>query len=124
MQRNIRVLVVEPNKLPYEKTIKNCLQSKQELVGGYIEYTYLDDDYNVAIICNEEGKIDELELNRSINHDIIAGTFIIVGDNDTGEDRSLTDYQIEKYKIRFGKESIYETNLKKLELVKTDDLEI
>lgn len=124
MQRNIRVLVVEPNKLPYEKTIKNCLQSKQELVGGYIEYTYLDDDYNAAIICNEEGKIDGLPLNRDVGHDIVAGTFIIVGDNDTGEDRSLTDDQLEKYKIKFGKESIYETNLKILELEKTNDLEI
>lgn len=124
MQRNIKVLVVEPNKLPYEKTIKNCLQSKQELVGGYIEYTYLDDDYNVCIICNEEGKIDGLPPNRDIGNDIVFGTFVIVGDDDTGEDRSLTDDQIEKYKNRFGKESIYETNRKILELIKTNDLEI
>lgn len=124
MQRNIKVLVVEPNKLPYEKTIKNCLQIKQELVGGYIEYTYLEDDYNVCIICNKEGKIDGLPPNRDIGHDIVFGTFIIVGDADTGDDRSLTDDQIEKYKNRFGKESIYETNIKLLESIKTNDLEI
>ena len=96
MQRNIRVLVVEPNKLPYEKVIPNRLKDKQNLVGGLIEYTRVDNDENSLVICNEEGKILGLEWNREIGDDIIAGTFFIVGDNpDIGEDRSLTDEQIE-----------------------------
>ena len=106
MQRNIKVLVVEPNKLPYEKIIKNTLQEKQEVVGGLIEYTYMLDDVSVALVCNEEGKLMGLELNRDIGYDVIAGPFFIVGYDDSGEDRSLTDEQLEKYKNRFGKESI------------------
>lgn len=109
MQRNIKVLVVEPNKLPYEKTIKNTLQTKQDLVGGLIEYTYMLDDDSVALVCNEEGKLMGLELNRDIGYDVIAGPFFIVGYDDSGEDRSLTDGQLEKYKNRFGKESIEKT---------------
>lgn len=109
MQRNIKVLVVEANKLPYEKTIKNTLQAKQELVGGLIEYTYVLDDDSVALVCNEEGKLMGLELNRDIGYDVIAGPFFIVGYDDSGEDRSLTDEQLEKYKNRFGKESIEKT---------------
>lgn len=127
MQRNIRVLVVEPNKLPYEKVIPNRLKDKQNLVGGLIEYTRVDNDENSLVICNEEGKILGLEWNREIGDDIIAGTFFIVGDNpDIGEDRSLTDEQIEKYKERFNEKSIEKTNmfLLKEQLKNNKDLEI
>jgi len=127
LQRNIRVLVVEPNKLPYEKVIPNRLKDKQNLVGGLIEYTRVDNDENSLVICNEEGKILGLEWNREIGDDIIAGTFFIVGDNpDIGEDRSLTDEQIEKYKERFNEKSIEKTNmfLLKEQLKNNKDLEI
>ena len=127
MQRNIRVLVVEPNKLPYEKVIPNRLKDKQNLVGGLIEYTRVDNDENSLVICNEEGKILGLEWNREIGDDIIAGTFFIVGDNpDIGEDRSLTDEQIEKYKERFNGKSIEKTNmfLLKEQLKNNKDIEI
>ncbi len=109
MQRNIRVLVVEPNKLPKEEIIPNRLQDKQKIVDGLIEYVYLEEDRDVVIICNEEGKINGSEPNRYIGHDVLFGTFIIVGDNDTGEDRSLTDEQIKKYKERFNEKSIDKT---------------
>lgn len=109
MQRNIRVLVVEPNKLPKEEIIPNRLRDKQKIVDGLIEYAYLEEDRDVVIICNEEGKINGSEPNRYIGHDVLFGTFIIVGDNDTGEDRSLTDEQIKKYKKRFNEKSIDKT---------------
>lgn len=109
MQRNIRVLVVEPNKLPKEEIIPNRLQDKQKIVDGLIEYVFLEEDRDVVIICNEEGKINGSEPNRYIGHDVLFGTFIIVGDNDTGEDRSLTDEQIKKYKERFNEKSIDKT---------------
>lgn len=110
MQRNIRVLVVEPNMLPYEKVIPNRLKDKQEIVGGNIEYARVDNDGSALLICNEEGKIRGLPYNRDIGHDVIAGTFLIVGDDpDIGEDRSLTDEQVEKYKARFDRDSIEQT---------------
>ena len=109
MQRNIRVLVVEPNKLPKEEIIPNRLRDKQKIVDGLIEYAYLEEDRDVVIICNEEGKINGSEPNRYIGHDVLFGTFIIVGDNDTGEDRSLTDKQKKKYEKRFNEKSIDKT---------------
>lgn len=125
----INVLIVEPNELPYEKEIPNTLEAKQEIVGGYIECTSLLDDDSVSIICNEEGKINGLPLNRYIGHDIIAGTFIIAGDDyENGEFKSLTDEQIKKYKERFGKESFAETENKIAEILlkknMKDDLDI
>ena len=118
MQRNIKVLVVEPNKLPYEKVIPNRLRDKQQIVDGYIEYVRLLEDDSVVLICNEEGKINGSEYNRDIDYDIIAGTFIIAREcADDGEDRSLTDEQIEKYKERFNQESIEKTNQKILNII-------
>lgn len=118
MQRNIKVLVVEPNKLPYEKVIPNRLRDKQQIVDGYIEYVRLLDDDSVVLICNEEGKINGSQYNRDIGYDIIAGTFIIAKDDkDDGEDKSLTDEQIEKYKKRFDQSSIEKTNQKILNII-------
>jgi transposase len=122
LQRNLNVLYVEPNKLPEKRTIKNTLEDKQKLVNGLIEYTYLRDSNDVAIVCNEEGKILGLPPNRDIGHDVICGNFFIVGDDpELGEDRSLTEEQIKKYSKYFGKESIEKTN-EKIQKIFNDDL--
>ena len=100
----MNVLVVEPLKEPYAKEIDPGLESLQHEVDGYIESLGLDDD--ACIICNEEGKINGLELNRAIRDekgkiaDIIAGTFLVVG---SGEENfeSLSPQQMEKYKKKF-----------------------
>lgn len=112
MQR-IKGLLVEPNKLPEEIELENTLEAKQELVGGYIECVYLPNDDSVVLICNEEGKINGMKLNRDIGHDIIAGPFLILGDDyENGDFKSLDDNQILRYKMRFDKNSIIETENK------------
>lgn len=123
LQRYLDVLVVEPNKLPQRQTIKNTLREKQKLVDGNIEYTYIDGCDDVAIICNEEMKFNNLPINRDIGHDIIFGNFVIVGDDpELGEDRSLTESQIEKYSRLFGKKSIEKTNQKSKEILEKNFL--
>ena len=110
MNEKITVLCVEPNKLPYEKEIENTLEEKQKYVGGYIEYTEIKNQDDVSIICNEEGKIYHLPYNRFTGYDVISGNFLIVGnDYESGEDISLTDEQIQKYKDYFNEVSINET---------------
>jgi len=113
IENKLRCLLVEPYKLPEVIEINNTLEDKQKIVGGYIECAYLPNDEDVVIICNEEGKINGLQLNRDIGHDIIAGPFLIVGDDyENGDFKSLTDEQIMKYKIKFGKNSILQTENK------------
>lgn len=68
LEKRIKCLLVEPYELPEEIEIDNTLESKQELVGGWIEQAFLPKDDSVVLICNEEGKI-----NRDIGHDIIFG---------------------------------------------------
>ena len=107
----IKVLLVKPNEIPEEIEIENTLEAKQKIVGGYIEQAYLPNDDSVVLICNEEGKISGMPLNRYIGHDIIAGPFLIVGDDyENGEYISLTEQQIKKYKEVFNEKSIEETN--------------
>ena len=126
VQRNIKVLYVEPYKEPEELFIKNNLSEKRKLVDGNIEYAYLMDDYDIALICNDESKINGMQLNRDIGHDVIFGPFLIVGYDDSGEDRSLTEEQIKKYKEQFNEMSIYKTIFKVNQIMvkKTNDIEM
>ncbi|MFR5509145.1 MAG: DUF3846 domain-containing protein [Clostridia bacterium] len=94
----IRILIVEPNKEPYQKRINHTLEDMQKVVGGLIEFVELE--HNVDLICNEEGKIYNLPMNRAIQNDIIAGTFFIAGQHN-GETISLSKKQIKKYKKVF-----------------------
>ena len=101
----LTVLVVEPEQPPYVKSIEDSLQSLQTEVGGSIEAVYPFDD-PVAIICNEEGKLLGLPLNRALRdedrhvYDVIAGTFLVTGLG--AEDFcSLNEQQIEKYSEQF-----------------------
>ena len=60
-------------------------------------------------VCNEEGKLEHLPLNRVLYDedsgqplDVIAGTFFICGAPPESEDfTSLTDEQLQKYHERF-----------------------
>lgn len=123
LKDKIRALIVEPDKEPYEVDLENGLKSRQKIVGGLIEYCYLLDDDDVALICNEEGKIIGLPFNREIGHDVICGNFIIVGDDGSGENLSLTDEQINKYKERFGKDSIRKTQQFVFHIVQKKEIE-
>lgn len=110
MKEKIKCLYIEPNKLPRDLEIDNQLEVFQELVGGDIECVYLQNKDDVVLICNEGGKINGMKWNRDIGYDIIAGPFLVVGDDrENGEFKSLTDKQMLDYKIKFGKESITRT---------------
>ena len=101
----MNVLVVEPYKEPYEKEIDPGLESLQHEVGGDIECMYPFDD-EVAVICNDEGKLEGLPLNRSLRdedgeiYDVLAGTFLVVG---LGEENfeGLSKEQMDKFKAHF-----------------------
>ena len=116
-EQKIRVLVVEPEKPPYEREI-STLKEMQEIVGGHFEAAgYLP--YPVMIVCNEDGMRLNLPQNRIIMDesgqepvDIILGTFFLAG---SGEEDfiSLTDEQVQQYTEYFSRE---ETMVKSEEL--------
>lgn len=103
MSEKIRVLIVEPGKYPRPASITKKLETYQDVVGGYIECIYPSYADKVGLVCNEEGKLDGLPLNRALRfedsgkvYDVIAGTFFIVGLSDD-DFRSLTDNEIETF---------------------------
>lgn len=101
----LTVLVVEPMKEPYVKEIDPGLHALQAEVGGDIAASYPFDD-PVGLVCNDEGKLIGLDLNRSLRdehgeiYDIVAGTFLVVG---LGEESftSLPPEQVQKYTEHF-----------------------
>ena len=102
----MNVLIIEPEKAPREAEIGSNLKAMQDVVGGYIEAVYPYDD-PVALVCNEEGKLIGLPLNRKLeDYDIIAGTFFICG---LSEDNfaSLPPDLMEKYKEKFGRPEMF-----------------
>lgn len=78
----MRVILCRPNEIAEVIEIEDSLESMQKMVGGLIE-EYMPWEDEVALICNEEGKMNGLPLNRGIidedGHlqDIIAGDFFI-----------------------------------------------
>ena len=104
-ESKLTVLMVEPKKEPYIKEISPGLESLQKEVGGYIEAVYPFED-PVALICNEEGKLEGLPLNRGLFddeghlYDIVSGNMLVVGltDDNFG---SLSPELLEKYMVMY-----------------------
>lgn len=84
MRERLTVLCVKPGEKPKCIEIESGLDALQRAVGGYIEAVYPYED-PVALIVNEEGKLNGLPLNRALRdednniYDIVAGPFLVVG---------------------------------------------
>lgn len=104
----MKVLIVEPLTEPYVKDIDSSLESMQSVVGGLIQAIYPFEDSEVAVICNEEGKLLGLSPNRALFdgsenlYDVICGTFFIcAAPHDSENFESLPDDKLEHYKNHF-----------------------
>lgn len=106
-EKNIRVIMLRPGKRATVEVIDASLSGIQKIVGGYIQAVYPFAD-PVAIVCNEEGKLDGLEMNRALRnekgyiYDVLYGTAFLCGlaaDNFGDMPEELT----EKYLQLFGR---------------------
>ena len=109
----MQVVVVEPKKKPEVREIGDSLESMQKIVGGLIEAVYPFDE-PVALICNEEGKLLNLPLNRALRddernvYDIICGTFFLcAAPQESDHFEGLTDQQVKTYMERFAMPEIF-----------------
>ena len=103
----MKILLVEPEKAPERMEISGDLEPMQQIVGGSIQAIYPFDE-PIALICNEEGKLDGLPLNRSLRdedgkiYDVITGTFLLCGAPPEEESfASLSENQIQDFEARF-----------------------
>ena len=70
----ISVILVEPGRYPKLIEIEDTLEAMQSLVEGDIE-EYMPFEDEVAIICNEEGKMNGLPLNRADELSAVESSF-------------------------------------------------
>ena len=74
----IKAIVKRPDeKYGHVCNISATLENLQKTVGGYIEAVPLTDE--IVMICNEDGKLRQLEHNFFLPFDRIVGTAIICG---------------------------------------------
>ena len=107
------VLLFQPGEKPALTEIDGTLESMQKIVGGYIQILYPFDD-PIALVCNEEGKLLGLPLNRGLRdqtgkiYDVIAGTFFLCGaPQDTDHLDSLPEELVEKYRQKFAAPEVF-----------------
>ena len=62
----MKIIVKNPGQNPHYEWTDNTLKALQNIVGGYIEVVTLAPD--LALICNEEGRIYGLPLNEFIDY--------------------------------------------------------
>jgi hypothetical protein len=99
-EETIRVVLLEPGKLAKVADIDSSLEGLQKTVDGWIEAVYPFEE-EVCIVCNEEGKINRMPLNRAIRcegqiTDVIAGPCFICS-CDKASFGSLSEEQQKKY---------------------------
>lgn len=109
----MRILLVEPSKRPVLKEIDGSLKSMQEIVGGTIQALYPFEE-PVALICNDEGKLLGLPLNRALRdsegriYDVVAGTFFLCGAPEESDSfESLTKEQYLNFYEYFQKAELF-----------------
>ena len=121
----INVLLCEAGKRARMVDMEDSLEAMQKLVGGLIEeYMPFEDD--VALICNDEGKMLGLPMNRAIPGedgkimDVICGDFFICyAPIESERFLSLPPELEEKYKEKFyWPEQIFLRNDKGLTAIK------
>lgn len=93
MEKVISIVIKEPGKQWERRELDNTLEAFQHVVDGYIEpYTIADD---IAIICNEEGRLRQLDYNLYYLGSDWYGTIMMVGVD--GEDFCSLDPKMDKY---------------------------
>lgn len=103
--KKINVIIQKANGTMIKTTIKNTLKELQHIVGGAIEYPYIEklSNKNISLIVNDEGKLLELDpclalVYRNEIVDYVCGDIIFVGTKSTDdglENDNLSDEQIE-----------------------------
>ena len=102
----MKVIIVKPFTQPYTKEIKGDLRSMQEAV-------YPFDDEEIALVCNEEGKLEGLTPNRFLLNrnngvcDFICGDFFLCSAPADSENfESMPDNLIQKYIDKFSAKGV------------------
>ena len=103
----MKVVICEPGQYARIAEIEPTLTAEQKVVGGLIDCVYPWPNDRAALVCNDEGKLNGMPLNRALeDYDVIAGTFFICGIS--GENFcSLTEEQTARYLQKFRAPEVF-----------------
>ena len=103
----MKVVICEPGQYARIAEIEPTLTAEQKVVGGLIDCVYPWPNDRAALVCNDEGKLNGMPLNRALeDYDVIAGTFFICGIS--GENFcSLTEEQTARYLQKFHDQEVF-----------------
>ena len=111
IEKYIKVLKANPMDYPQIAIIPNNLVALNAIVSTGSEYSCRAESIiiapHIAIIRASEGALFDLQGNRKVNDEIIAGTFLVVGIDDSGFIVSLSVSDILKYTDHFRNIEIY-----------------
>lgn len=103
--KKIKEVLLEPSKLARTAEIGTSLEDLQKIVDGLIE-AYYPFEEQVCIVCNDESKINGMQLNRCVKNeddvmvDFICGPAFICDCRGESFD-SLSDEQLARYTKMF-----------------------
>ena len=98
-KNKIKVLYMEVGKEPKFIEVVDKLKNLQELVDGFIESVYLGE--NLVVICNEEGKLRDLDVNKFLFNidgrlvDVLCGNLFACRVDEEGNFADIQDEDID-----------------------------
>lgn len=97
----IPVIIIDHLEEPVFSSIYNNLNEFQRITSGTIDIVNCSDLDEFDIICNDEGKLCQMPLNRALLkngkvYDIVAGTMIVTKSDMMGETIGLTYNEIDR----------------------------
>lgn len=98
-ERKFKALFMEVGEEPKFIEVVDKLENLQELVDGFIESVYLGE--NLVVICNEEGKLRDLDANKFLFNiegrliDILCGNLFACRVDEDGNFADIQDEDIE-----------------------------
>lgn len=93
----MKAIRIIPGQRAEDIEVENTVEALQEVVGGYLDRKYLPVT-NAMLLCDEDGRMKELDYNFRLMGDDYVGTAVIVGiDGENWCDVPITAERFEKY---------------------------
>lgn len=108
MSRFIRAIAKRPDSGWYVTSVSNSLESLQRCVGGYIEVVGVS--RGAAIVCNEEGLLQGLPYNCTVQGISYVGDILVLGVD--GEGFTDCPLGLKEWRMIAGAESRIVLNIK------------
>lgn len=97
----MRAIKIMPGQRPEVINISSDYKELRNIIGGIVEYVPMEK--NLMLLCDEEFKLKNLELNRRVEGINIAGPILIIGGPEDEESvlTGLTDEDIVELKSKY-----------------------